>query len=150
MVTAAAMRPCRFTHLPPSALSWLAVQGCENRAVSVEGGWHPYSDDDRRNQLTEFAALCQAIAGELRGHGYSWPASFFEERAALAERLLRDGYDQGLLNEVGARLPARVEWLNLKALDFSGPRDPWHSAVAERYERAARLSLELRAIATAD
>jgi len=28
------------------------VKGCENRTVTVERGWHPYSDDDRRNQLT--------------------------------------------------------------------------------------------------
>jgi hypothetical protein len=118
--------------------------------VTIEGDWHPYSDDGRRNQLTEFAALCRAIAAELRDHGDSWPASLFEERAALAERLLRDGYDQSLLNEVGARFPAGVEWLNPKALDFSGPREGWQSAVAERHERAARLALDLRAIATAD
>jgi hypothetical protein len=54
------------------------------------------------------------------------------------------------LNEVGARLPSSVEWLNPKALDLSGARERWQSAVAERFERAARLALDLRTIATAD
>jgi hypothetical protein len=150
----AVLLPYSYRQVHPERLAHMhayeRVQDCENRAVTTEGDWHPYSDDDRRNQLTEFAALCRAIAAELRDHGDSWPASLFEERGVLAERLLRDGYDQSLLNEVGTRFPAGVEWLNPKALDFSLPREPWQTAVAERHERAARLALDLRTIATAD
>jgi hypothetical protein len=115
--------------------------GCQDEKAGDEGEWHRYSDDDRRNQLTEFAALCRTLAADLHAHGDSWPASLFDERAAHAERRLRDGWDQSRLNELDAGFPTGVEWLNPKAPDFNGPREPWQAAVAEAHERAAHLAL---------
>jgi hypothetical protein len=49
------------------------------------------------------------------------------------------GYDQSQLNEVGARFPVGVEWLNPKALDFS----PWRQRFVQlrRDHRALRQSV---------
>jgi hypothetical protein len=41
-----------------------------------------------------------------------------------------------------------VDWLNPKAVDFNGPREPWQEDIAKIHARAAQLALDLRAAAT--
>jgi hypothetical protein len=114
--------------------------------------WYPearaYSRDQRLKQLGEFTHLCRTIARSLRRHGEPWAADGFDDRADAAEALSHDGWDQPALTEVGANFPSGVDWLNQKAVDFNGPREPWQEDIAKIHARAAQLALDLRAAAT--
>ena len=109
-----------------------------------------YSDDERRHQLTQLAGLCSTISQALRAHGETWPASKFEERAELANRLVAAGWNRDSLTEASAQFPSGPGWLNPKGVDFGAPREPWQEEVAALHAQAARLALELRAVATYD
>ena len=109
-----------------------------------------YSDDERRQQLERLAGLSSAMSEALSLHGESWPASMFADRAELANRLLRAGWDREALTNLSAQFPACPDWLNPKAVDFGAPREPWQDEVAALHSRASRVALELRAVATYD
>src|SRR5690242_452284 len=96
----------------------------------TDKGARRYSDDERRQQLSQLARLCSTISEALRSHGEAWPASLFAERAERANRLLAEGWDRTSLTDVSAQFPAGPDWLNPKAVDFGAPRKSWQDDVA--------------------
>ncbi|WP_156224779.1 hypothetical protein [Pseudactinotalea suaedae] len=111
------------------------------------GEYREFSAGDRHSQMLELATSCERMGRILAAHGDVHFAAMFRCRAQFAEELIRSGYVKSDLDALGGSLPSGPEWLNPKAVDFGGRREPWHAEVAELHARALGVAARLRAVA---
>lgn len=109
---------------------------------------HVWTDDERIAQLADMESLCRRMADAFAEHHDTRAAELMAARGALAAALLRDGFSQADLNELGGQFPYPAWWLNPKALDFDSSREAWQDEVAEWHAHATAVALDLRSIAT--
>jgi len=117
----------------------------ERRRDDVE---HVWTDDDRVAQLADMESLCGRMGALFAEHQDSRAAELMAAKAAHAGDLLREGFTQADLNELGGQFPVGAWWLNPKALDYNSPRDPWQDEVAKLHGHARAVALDLRSLAT--
>jgi len=109
---------------------------------------HVWTQDDRVAQLADIESLCGRMAALFVEHQDSRAAELMAAKAAHAGYLLREGFTQADLNELGGQFPDGAWWLNPKALGYNSPRDLWQDEVARLHEHAVAVALDLRSIAT--
>ena len=109
---------------------------------------HIWTLDDRVAQLADLESLSQRMAQAFGAHHEPRAAELMAGKAAHAARLLRDGFTQEDLNELGGEFPDGAWWLNPKALDYGAPRDRWQEEVAELHQHALAVAMDLRSVAT--
>ena len=108
-----------------------------------------FTDQDRREQLRQFADLCQRIGNAFAEQGDSWIASHFPPLSQRALDLLANGWQQSDLNALGGDYPQHpAPWLHPKMSDYNAKRESWQDSVAEWNDLARRLALDLRTIGT--
>jgi hypothetical protein len=109
---------------------------------------HAWAHDDRLAQLADLESLCSRMAALFGAHRDVRAAELLAAKAGHAARLLREGFEQADLNELGGQFPDGAWWLNSKALDQNGPREPWQDEVARLHGHARAVALDLRSLAT--
>ena len=114
----------------------------------TDGVEHVWTQDDRVAQLADMESLCQRMADLFATHQDPRAAELMAAKASHAGRLLREGFTQADLNELGGQFPDGAWWLNPKALDYDNPRDPWQDEVAELHNHARAVAMDLRSVAT--
>jgi hypothetical protein len=102
----------------------------------------------REAQLADIESLCRRLSVLFAANRDSRAAELLSAKAAHAARLLRDGYTQSDLNELGGDFPDGAGWLNPKSLDYNAAREPWQDEVAQLHGLARALALDLRSTAT--
>lgn len=109
---------------------------------------HVFTQADREAQLADLESLCSRLANLFASHGEPRAAELLRAKADRAAQLLREGFTQAHLNQLGGSFPDGAWWLNTKALDYDASREPWQEEVAALHSLARTVATNLRAIAT--
>jgi hypothetical protein len=103
---------------------------------------------ERLAQLADLRLLCQRMSDLFLTHRDPRAAELMAAKAAHAVQLLREGFTQADLNELGGEFPDGAWWLNPHSFGYHASRQPWQDQVASLRKRARAVALELRSIAT--
>jgi hypothetical protein len=113
-----------------------------------DGVEHVFTHQDREAQLADLEITCARMAEVLAEHGEVRAADLYRVRARNAGLLLSEGFSKADLNELAGQFPEEPVWLDPRAIDYNGPREPWQTEVAQRHAQARKIPMDLRAVST--
>ncbi|MGZ4437628.1 MAG: hypothetical protein ACXVW6_08305 [Nocardioidaceae bacterium] len=104
----------------------------------------PWTDDERRGQLRDFASHCELLADmatSLVGPGTAEP---YVAAAAEARRLLAEGFEQEQLDDLAGAFPELPGTFNPRALDTGAGVTGAEQELAEARDELAEAAQLLR------